>query len=233
MHLHKLLLILFFICACGANNKLQANNSLPQIQIESYQIGDSIWINHLCMKITESNQLEIVDPISDAISSCSKLKNYTEVEKAYTNRSLLKCSDMDLKNEKINTVCETSNGWKFKKVEAGIKDMASELILMIEIKDFMGKGVIAAIGDCADKGLRLPTAEELKTLSSRKYTEAFNDDMYGKHIFTSNIGNYYHSLDRIEEIKTLVAESGVYIDYESRFYGSSYNQAVRCVKSNM
>ncbi|HAG91915.1 MAG TPA: hypothetical protein DCL41_08590 [Bdellovibrionales bacterium] len=95
--------------------------------------------------------------------------------------SLTSCEKMDLKKNRTGVSCETQQGAYFKKVENGILETESKLIVDLEIRQRVTQK--EALDFCEHKGMRLPTIEEFQYLESAGFQEAFRGDMKGQHVW--------------------------------------------------
>ncbi len=219
----NVLILSVFLMSAGASAQTYSDVArASQPQQGTLKTGDAIWVNNLCKRISEAGDLELVSPIGVAITTCARKRDYAKIEEAYAKLEVQNCSDINLKESNVGTICETARGGQFKKVANGIQDMTSGLVVMNEIKSRVNQ--YEATNYCSAKGQRLPTREEFIALEQRGFREAFSGDMADKFFSSSSVHpNYGYNA-------CVFNGYNGYVYYDNRYY-SNDNGSARCVSA--
>ena len=135
----------------------QANNQATM------NVGDCRLIGGL-YKVLNENYEMIIIPLKEAKGNpkCRKLINYDDVREAYAEKfQHKKCSEIELVKKEVGATCVSSSdscgadGCVFKRVEQGIKDVSSGIVLSTNIISNVNHQ--AATNHCIGMGLTLPT----------------------------------------------------------------------------
>ncbi len=152
------------------------------------------WVGNKCMLITESNAPnELIVPVSMAIKTCPRKRDYTQIINAYAKIKIPSCSIINefTKGE----LCITEEGFYLKHAEdingiQGFQDLASNGKIWY-LQSVNGVNQQDAIEMCRERGQILPSKEDFLLAKRRGLGKALKNIFNGRVLWTSSIDHNF------------------------------------------